>query len=132
MNLLLLAQDPAGLARARAQILALHPDCRIELLSVDMRLPHQVHEAVVKALSGPMRITMLVNSAGVLKMGGSALATEDVISMVDVNLTSALVVTNLVANRMRLEGGGQILLISSMPGQRACQSSGSMRRPRPR
>ncbi|KVN33410.1 hypothetical protein WJ63_05370 [Burkholderia pyrrocinia] len=116
MNLLLLAQDPARLARARAQILALYPDCRIELLSVDMRLPYQVHEAVVKALSGPMRITMLVNSAGVLKMGGSALASEDVISMVDVNLTSALVVTNLVANRMRLDGGGQIFLLSSMAG----------------
>ncbi|CAG9270449.1 hypothetical protein WK39_30095 [Burkholderia cepacia] len=116
MNLLLLAQDPTGLARARTQIQALYPDCRIELLSVDMRLPYQVHDAVVKALSGPMRITMLVNSAGVLKMGGSALASEDVISMVDVNLTSALVVTNLVANHMRLNGGGLIFLLSSMAG----------------
>jgi short-subunit dehydrogenase len=116
LNLLLLAQDPARLARARARILERYPDCRVELLSVDMRFPHQVHEAVVKALSGPMRITTLVNSAGVLKMGGSALAAEEVISMVDINLTSALVVTNLVADRMRRDGGGQIFLLSSMAG----------------
>jgi|WP_274003937.1 3-oxoacyl-[acyl-carrier protein] reductase len=44
--------------------------------------------------------------------------------MVDINLTSALVVTNLVANRMRLDGGGQIFLLSPMAGMESMPKLG--------
>ncbi len=71
------------------------------------------------------RITILVNAAGVLKLGALAGLDEwDWRRVVDVNLTGAFFCTQLLGRVMAEEGGGSIVNICSIAGHPETQAEG--------
>lgn len=115
-DLILLAKNSKNLERARRDILSTHPNCQIQLIPVDMQYPEEVEQAITSLLTNSAPINILVNSAGVLLAGTSKLSAVQISTMLTINTTSTLIITNHLADHMKRTGAGYIFILASRAG----------------
>ncbi|MDR9767633.1 SDR family NAD(P)-dependent oxidoreductase [Shewanella baltica] len=115
-DLILLAKNSRNLERARRDILSTHPNCQIQLIQVDMQYPEAVDQAITSLLTNSAPINILVNSAGILLAGTSKLSAAQVSTMLTINTTSTMIITNHLADHMKRIGAGYIFILSSRAG----------------
>ncbi|MGX5079535.1 SDR family NAD(P)-dependent oxidoreductase [Enterobacter mori] len=116
MNLILLAKHIHGLEQARNEILSLYPHCTIKLLPLDMSDPIEVDLEITRLVNKNLPIDILVNSAGILKLGAVELSAKQICSLLTINLTSTLIITNRIAEHMKVAGRGHIFTLASRAG----------------
>ena len=81
-------------------------------LQADVTVPDQVEEAVERLGETP---SVLINNAGILRTGPlMEHAVEDFRRVIDVNLVSVFIVSQIVARRMKGHGGGAIVNLASI------------------
>jgi len=114
--LILLAKHAAGLHQARRAIIANYPECHIDVVAVDMASPETVDVVIGQLIKNCPAISLLVNCAGVLTPGASALPASTIMSMLAINLTSTLIITNRVAEQMKRRRAGHIFTVASLAG----------------
>jgi 2-deoxy-D-gluconate 3-dehydrogenase len=102
-------------SRAAAKALADETGIAPLALTADVSVPDQVNAVVSEAKKGLGRIDILFNNAGttVRKMPQD-LTPEEWHKVMDVNLTSAFLVSKAVYPHMKQSGGGKIVNIGSM------------------
>jgi 3-oxoacyl-[acyl-carrier protein] reductase len=92
---------------------------RSEAMMVDVADPASVTDLVQKLVQANGRIDILINNAGV---GGKTPFLETTLEewqrIIDINLTGAFFVAQSVAKEMVKSGGGKIVNIASLSGQR--------------
>lgn len=116
LDLILLAKHAGNLERARADILSTHPNCQIQLLPTDMQCPDEVDRTITSLLTNSAPINILVNSAGILLTGTSNLNAAQVSTLLTINTSSTLIITNHLAEHMKKIGSGYIFTLASRAG----------------
>jgi 3-oxoacyl-[acyl-carrier protein] reductase len=105
-------------ARAAAAALALHGS-RSQAVTVDVADPPSVTAMVREVMESQGRIDILINNAGI---GGNTpfldTTLEEWHRIIGINLTGAFYVAQSVAKEMVKGGGGKIVNIASLSGQR--------------
>ncbi|HVA22584.1 MAG TPA: oxidoreductase [Candidatus Micrarchaeia archaeon] len=102
-----------------APLVALSPD-RVRIAVADVTEPAQVRRAVATALEAFDRVDVLVNNAGYGLIGGVEEVTDAQLRrQFAVNVFGLVDVTRAVLPAMRRQGGGHVLMISSVSGQSA-------------
>lgn len=116
MDLILIAQHIDGLSRAKQSIMDAHPECRVHVAPVDMEDVASVDSSITRILEDFPIVSILINAAGVLKLGASEMPTAHLLELLTVNLTSTLVISNKVAEQMKSARAGHIFTIASLAG----------------
>lgn len=114
-RLILAARNQAALEAVRNECLAYTPWCQIVLMDVTDEV--QVQEGAQRALQFFGKIDVLVNNAGVTqrsKLIDTSVAA--VRQLMEVNFFGAVMLTQALLPHFREQGGGQIIIISSMAG----------------
>ncbi|MBO9729478.1 MAG: SDR family oxidoreductase [Chitinophaga sp.] len=114
-RLILAARNQAALEAVRNQCLSYTPWCEIVLMDVTDEA--QVQEGARRALQFFGKIDVLVNNAGVTqrsKLIDTSVAA--VRQLMEVNFFGAVMLTQALLPHFRAQGGGQIIIISSMAG----------------
>lgn len=114
-RLILAARNQAALEAVRNQCLLYTPHC--EILLMDVTDETQVKEGAERAIQYYGKIDVLVNNAGVTqrsKLIDTSVAA--VRQLMEVNFFGAVMLTQALLPHFREQGGGQIIVISSMAG----------------
>jgi 2-deoxy-D-gluconate 3-dehydrogenase len=102
-------------SRAAAKALADETGATPLVLTADVSVPDQVAAAVNEAKNGLGRIDVLFNNAGIsIRNLPQDLSPEEWHKVMDVNLTSAFLMSKAVYPHMKQAGGGKIINIGSM------------------
>jgi short-subunit dehydrogenase len=113
----LLARSEAGLQAARAQIRR-ELDVEVEILVCDLRDRAQTERAAADLLARWPRIEVLINNAGIVRPGPAEHKQlseyEDAMA---VHFWAPLQLMRAVIPRMRQQGGGRIVNVSSVEGK---------------
>lgn len=116
MDLVLLAQHQERLNVAKNRIIDKYPQCGIHSLTVNMENIREIESCIDNLLESSPPLAILVNSAGLLRMGASDISVTELQKLLTVNLTSTIVITNKIATYMRNQGQGHIFNIASLAG----------------
>ncbi|MDO7950639.1 SDR family oxidoreductase [Xanthomonas euvesicatoria pv. eucalypti] len=88
------------------------------VLQLDVRETAAVHAAVAQAFAALGRIDVVVSNAGYGTLGAAEAATEaQVRAIIDTNLIGSIAVIQAVLPRLRQQGGGHVVQVSSEGGQ---------------
>jgi 2-dehydro-3-deoxy-D-gluconate 5-dehydrogenase len=102
-------------SQAAAKALAEETGISPLVLTADVSSPDQVAAVVAEARNGLGRIDILFNNAGIsIRKAPQDLAPDEWHQVMDVNLTSAFLVSKAVYPHMKQAGGGKIINIGSM------------------
>jgi NAD(P)-dependent dehydrogenase (short-subunit alcohol dehydrogenase family) len=105
-------------ARSTDSLTDLGPDDRVLAARLDVTDPKQREEAVAAALDRFGRIDVLVNNAGRTQVGAVEETTdEELRALFDLHFFAPAALTRLVLPRMREQGSGAIVQMSSVGGQ---------------
>lgn len=105
----------AAKSHAAARALAEETGAAPLALTADVSAPDQVAAAVAEARRGLGRLDILVNNAGIsIRKLPQDLTPEEWHKVLDVNLTSAFLVSKAVYPHLKEAGGGKIINIGSM------------------
>ncbi|WP_341660099.1 SDR family NAD(P)-dependent oxidoreductase [Vibrio sp.] len=115
-NLVLLANNTDNLKKLSSQLSLDFPNLSIQNFSVDLSHPETVDTSIQAILAELETIDILVSSAGVLTAGHIDVSTSQLIKLVNVNLTSTMLICNAVAQRMRQQKYGEIYNLGSTAG----------------
>jgi short-subunit dehydrogenase len=90
----------------------------IEMLSLDVRVPHSVQSCVNEVLSRAGKIDVLINNAGYALMGAAEESSdEEIAAQLDTNFYGVIRLTRAVLPLMRKRRQGHIINISSLVGR---------------
>ncbi|TFH89737.1 SDR family NAD(P)-dependent oxidoreductase [Vibrio ouci] len=115
-SLLLLALNTENLEQAKAELTSQYPSCLVDTMSVDFNNPSQVDIAIKSIIRERGDIDVMVNSAGILAAGNTNLSLANLSELVNVNLLSTITACNLVAEKMKQQGYGEIYNLGSTAG----------------
>ena len=115
-TLVLLALNTKNLEQAQTELKAQYPLCLVETVSVDFNNPSDVESAIKSILEMHENIDVLVNSAGVLAAGNTDISLATLSELVNVNLLSTITACNLIAEKMKQQGYGEIYNLGSTAG----------------
>ncbi|MHA7229390.1 SDR family NAD(P)-dependent oxidoreductase [Vibrio campbellii] len=115
-TLVLLALNTKNLEQAQTELKAKYPLCLVETVSVDFNNPSDVESAIKSIIEMHENIDVLVNSAGVLAAGNTDLSLATLSELVNVNLLSTITACNLIAEKMKQQGYGEIYNLGSTAG----------------
>jgi len=115
-SLILLSMNNENLERAKAELSSCYSSCSIETVSVDFNDPVAVEATISSIISENDNIDVMVNSAGVLAAGNTELPLAKLTELVNVNLISTITACNLVAEKMKQQGYGEIYNLGSTAG----------------
>ncbi|WP_045451888.1 SDR family NAD(P)-dependent oxidoreductase [Vibrio campbellii] len=115
-TLVLLALNTKNLEQAQTELKAQYPLCLVETVSVDFNNPSDVESAIKSIIEMHENIDVLVNSAGVLAAGNTDLSLATLSELVNVNLLSTITACNLIAEKMKQQGYGEIYNLGSTAG----------------
>ncbi|MFM8626959.1 MAG: SDR family NAD(P)-dependent oxidoreductase [Actinomycetota bacterium] len=123
-RLVLVSRDPAAAETAAADIVDGSPDLEVHHVRFDAadaaNMPHVVAE-IVSAIGD---IDVAVVAQGVLREGHDYFADPATVSeVVGVNMTGVIALLYGLADRMRSQGYGKIVLLSSVAGARVRRSN---------
>ncbi|ARD23290.1 SDR family NAD(P)-dependent oxidoreductase [Shewanella japonica] len=115
-TLVLLSLNNENLEQAKAELKSHYSSCLVETMPVDFNNPPEVETAITSIIKKHEEIDTLVNSAGVLAAGNTDLSLAKLSELVNVNLLSTITACNLVAEKMKQQGYGEIYNIGSTAG----------------
>ncbi|MBF4246711.1 SDR family NAD(P)-dependent oxidoreductase [Vibrio anguillarum] len=115
-SLVLLALNTENLEQAKAELKSLYSSCSVKTLSVDFNNPSEVETIITSIIKEHGNIDAMVNSAGVLAAGNTNLPLAKLSELVNVNLLSTITACNLVAEKMKQQGYGEIYNLGSTAG----------------
>ncbi len=115
-TLVLLSLNQQNLEQAQIEIKSQYPSCLAEVITVDFNNPSEVESTIRSIHKKYENIDVLVNSAGVLAAGNTNLSLAKLSELVNVNLLSTITVCNLVADKMKQQGYGEIYTLGSTAG----------------
>lgn len=115
-SLILLSMNNENLEKAKAELNSCYSSCSIETVSVDFNDPVAVEATISSIISENDNIDVMVNSAGVLAAGNTELPLAKLTELVNVNLISTITACNLVAEKMKQQGYGEIYNLGSTAG----------------
>ncbi|GAJ73393.1 3-oxoacyl-[acyl-carrier protein] reductase [Vibrio sp. JCM 18904] len=93
-----------------------YSSCEVDITSVDFNNPYKVEDIMKSMINNCGDIDVLVNSVGVLSSGGIDLSLTSLSEMMNVNLLSTMIVCNLIADKMKKQGYGEIYNLGSTAG----------------
>lgn len=115
-SLLLISLNKENLERAKVELNFKFPSCHVETISVNFNCLVEVEKVMASIIQEKGAIDVLVNSAGILVAGNTGLQCKKITEVVNVNLTSIITICNLVAEKMKEQGFGEIYNIGSTAG----------------
>ena len=115
-SLILLSMNNENLEKAKTELSSRYSSCSIETVSVDFNDPVAVETTISSIISENDNIDVMVNSAGVLAAGNTELPLAKLTELVNVNLISTITACNLVAEKMKQQGYGEIYNLGSTAG----------------
>ncbi|WP_394125451.1 SDR family NAD(P)-dependent oxidoreductase [Vibrio hepatarius] len=115
-SLVLLALNTENLEQAKAELTSQYSSCLVDTMSVDFNNPSEVETAIKSIIKERGNIDVMVNSAGVLAAGNTNLSLAKLSELVNVNLLSTITACNLVAEKMKQQGYGEIYNLGSTAG----------------
>jgi NAD(P)-dependent dehydrogenase (short-subunit alcohol dehydrogenase family) len=105
-------------ARRAEQLADLAADERVHVVVLDVTDPQQRRAAIAQAIERFGRIDVLVNNAGRTQVGAVAETTEEELrSLFELHFFAPAALTRAVLPRMRANGGGAIVQMTSVGGQ---------------
>ena len=124
-QLVLMGRLPEPLQAVAEQVGKLGGEATVEPVDVGDRAA--VSAMAERLLESPDQVDILVNNAGlnIPERKLKVIAGEDWDRVIQANLTGAFNMVQAVLPAMRVQGGGQIINVSSMAGKRATGVSGS-------
>ncbi len=91
---------------------------RLWVSALDVTNSRQIDQVIDAAFNALGRIDVVVNNAGYAAFGAvDELSEEQIRRQLDTNVVGSILVTRAVIPRLRAQGGGRILQLSSMGGQ---------------
>ncbi|GLR74499.1 SDR family NAD(P)-dependent oxidoreductase [Aliivibrio sifiae] len=115
-SLILVSLNKDNLNTTKRELEALYPSNSIEAISVDFNNPTDVESSISSIISNHNSIDVMVNSAGVLMAGHTNLTLNQLSELINVNLLSTITACNLVVEKMKEQGHGEIYNIGSTAG----------------
>lgn len=115
-SLILLSLNKKNLEQTKSELSLLYKSCKIEAITVDFNKPNEVESTITSIITAHEKIDVMVNSAGVLKAGHMNLTLIELSELINVNLLSTIIVCNLLAEKMKQQGFGEIYNIGSTAG----------------
>ncbi|EJE8516377.1 SDR family NAD(P)-dependent oxidoreductase [Vibrio parahaemolyticus] len=115
-SLVLIALNAENLEQIKAELKAQYSTCLVNTVSVDFSNPSDVEIAITSIIKEHGSIDVMVNSAGVLAAGNINLPLAKLTELVNVNLLSTITACNLVAEKMKQQGYGEIYNLGSTAG----------------
>jgi short-subunit dehydrogenase len=113
----LLARSEAGLRAARAQLRA-ELGVEVEIMACDLRQRAQIERAAADLLARWPRIDVLINNAGIVRPGPAEdKELSEYEEAMAVHFWAPLQLMRAVIPRMRQQGGGRIVNVSSVEGK---------------
>ena len=117
-RLTLIARDVSELERAADDIRGRHPSARVLVVPGDVGRREDVEDAIAKTMSRYGCIDVLINNAGVIKVGPlEHMTLSDYDEAMRVHFWGPLFMVRGVLPHMRSQGGGRIVNISSIGGR---------------
>lgn len=115
-SLVLLSRTEENLTKAKLDIQEKYSNVSIKTVAVDFNRPEQIESTIQRVIDELQQIDLFVNSAGILYAGCVDLPFGKLSELINVNLTSAITACNLVAEKMKQQGFGEIYVIGSATG----------------
>ena len=115
-HLVLIANKLNNLNKLRSEINREFPDLSIQVYSIDFSYPELLESSLLPILENINNIDVLVNSAGILKAGSIGLSFTQLTELININLTSTMVICNVVAQKMQQQKFGEIYNLGSTAG----------------
>lgn len=117
-RLALLARDPIELDQVAHELRARRSSVEVLALPCDVRVRKQVDDAIARVLTTYGRVDVLVNNAGVIKVGPlEHMTVADFEDAMAVHYFGALYASLAVTDDMRSRGEGRIVNIASFGGK---------------
>lgn len=117
-RLVLVSRDVEAANRAVQPIVGDHPDLDVHHVSYDATDPNSTITAVADAVTHAGDIDLAVIAQGVLDDSDFYGDPLSVVPMVQVNFTTTMVIMYALARKMRSQGYGKMVLLSSVAGER--------------
>lgn len=114
--------EPAMVAEAREKLLSAEPKSKLETISFNLTHPEEIDAAFSDLKQRGITPDILINNAAHLGVGESGFLEQTMAffrEVMEVNLFGALRCSQLAASEMSKQGGGSIVHISSLAGERA-------------
>ncbi|SMY34873.1 SDR family NAD(P)-dependent oxidoreductase [Photobacterium andalusiense] len=115
-SLILLSLHKENLQKIQSELTQQYSSCNIEAVNVDFNHPNDVETVITSIIASHEKIDVMVNSAGILKAGGTNLSLCELSELININLLSTITACNLVANKMKQQGSGEIYNLGSTAG----------------
>ncbi|ASI90809.1 SDR family NAD(P)-dependent oxidoreductase [Vibrio mediterranei] len=115
-SLILLALNTENLEQVKTELKSQYSSCTVRTMSVDFNSPCKVETAITSIIREHGNIDVMVNSAGVLATGNTNLPLVKLSELVNVNLLSTITACNLIAEKMKQQGYGEIYNLGSTAG----------------
>ncbi|PSU56270.1 SDR family NAD(P)-dependent oxidoreductase [Photobacterium phosphoreum] len=115
-SLILISLNKENIQKTKSELSQKYSSCNIEAVSVDFNHPNDVEAVITSIISFHEKIDIMVNSAGILKAGGTNLTLSELSELININLLSTMTACNLVANKMKQQGFGEIYNLGSTAG----------------
>ncbi|PSU82348.1 SDR family NAD(P)-dependent oxidoreductase [Photobacterium phosphoreum] len=115
-SLILVSLNDTNLKLAKAELESKYPSITIETISVDFKKPTEVECIINSIILSHDTIDVMVNSAGVLMAGHTQLTLVQLSELININLISTITACNLVIEKMKQQGFGEIYNIGSTAG----------------
>ncbi len=98
-SLILVSKNITSLLNAKLYLHQTFPSAEIDIYNIDLSIPSYVVNVFDEILSRYPKLDVLVNSAGILTHGNINLSYQELLELINVNLLSTIMVTNLVAKK---------------------------------
>ena len=115
-SLILIARQQQNLTKLKSEILVRFPSIHIRTVAIDFKSPLDVELTTKTLLEQYQTIDVIVNNAGILIAGNTRLSASEITQIMQVNLISNIAICNLVAEKMKKQGHGEIYNLGSMAG----------------
>lgn len=113
-SLILVAKNSTRLTQVQTEFKTRYPNLTVDTLALDFSQPESVTQPLNALLETLPSIDVMVSSAGVLTAGSTLLNTTNLTELFNINVVSTMVVCNLVAEKMKQQGHGEIYTLGSM------------------
>ncbi|USR97128.1 SDR family NAD(P)-dependent oxidoreductase [Aliivibrio fischeri] len=115
-SLILLALTKENLEQIETELQKLYSSCVIKTVAVDFNNPSAVESEIKSIINSYKKIDVVVNSAGILRAGNTSLTSYELSELMNVNVLSTMIICNLLAEKMKIQGFGEIYNIGSTAG----------------